>query len=75
MTRIEMFAAAALVAGAAFSAEPGFTDLFDGKTLDGWKTNGGSAEYREAAAKIFGEICRLGNFERTLPAPEKDENA
>ena len=41
MTRIEMFAAAALVAGAAFSAEPGFTDLFDGKTLDGWKTNGG----------------------------------
>ena len=30
MTRIEMFAAAALVAGAAFYAEPGFTDLFDG---------------------------------------------
>ena len=54
MTRIEMFAAAALVAGAAFSAEPGFTDLFDGKTLDGWKTNGGSAEYHVEDGVIAG---------------------
>ena len=36
--------------------------------------NGGSAEYREAAAKVFNEICRLGNFERTLPAPADEEN-
>lgn len=49
-----MFAAAALVAGAAFSAEPGFTDLFDGKTLDGWKTNGGSAEYHVEDGVIAG---------------------
>ncbi len=26
-------------------AEQGFVDLFDGKTLKGWKLNGGSAEY------------------------------
>ena len=28
---------------------------------------GGSEEYREATAKVFSEICRLGDFERTLP--------
>ena len=33
---------------------------------------GGSNEYREATAKVFGEICRLGNFERTLPAPSSE---
>ena len=33
--------------------------------------NGGSAEYRESTAKVFNEICRLGGFERTLPAPEE----
>ena len=33
---------------------------------------GGSEEYREATAKVFGEICRLGNFEKTLPAPEEN---
>ncbi|MBO4284358.1 MAG: (d)CMP kinase [Clostridia bacterium] len=33
---------------------------------------GGSEEYREATAKVFGEICRLGNFEKTLPAPEQN---
>ena len=54
------------------------TEIIIGKPLTQEElgfVEGGSAEYREAAAKIFGEICRLGNFERTLPAPEKDENA
>ena len=54
------------------------TEIIIGKPLSQEElgfVNGGSAEYRVAAAKIFGEICRLGNFERTLPAPEKDENA
>ena len=30
----------------ASAADSGFVDLFDGRTLNGWKINGGSAEYR-----------------------------
>ncbi len=28
-----------------FAADEGWTPLFDGKTLDGWKVNGGFARY------------------------------
>ena len=52
------------------------TEIHFGKPISheelGFK-HGGSAEYQEAAGKIFAEICRLGNFEKTLPAP-KEEN-
>lgn len=49
------------------------TEILIGKpiTLEELGMNkGGSAEYQEAAARIFEEICRLGNFEKTLPAPK-----
>ncbi len=36
------------------AAEPGFVDLFDGKTTKGWKLNGGSAEYSVADGVITG---------------------
>lgn len=51
------------------------TEIIIGKPLSQEElgfVNGGSAEYREAAAKVFNEICRLGNFERTLPDPERE---
>ena len=53
------------------------TEIIIGKPLSQEElgfVNGGSAEYREAAAKVFNEICRLGNFERTLPAPSNEKN-
>ncbi len=39
---------------AAYAAEPGFIDLFDGKTTQGWTLNGGSAEYTVADGVITG---------------------
>lgn len=51
------------------------TEIIIGKPLSQEElgfVNGGSAEYRDAAAKVFNEICRLGNFERTLHAPEQE---
>ena len=54
MKSVMVSAAAALLAGAAFAAEQGFTDLFDGKTLNGWKLNGGSAEYSVEDGTIAG---------------------
>ncbi|MBP5610451.1 MAG: hypothetical protein J6X72_03835, partial [Clostridia bacterium] len=50
------------------------TEIIIGKPLSQEElglVNGGSSEYRDAAAKVFNEICRLGNFERTLPASEE----
>jgi len=42
-TKMMMMALGAVCAAGA--ADPGFTDLFDGRTLNGWKLNGGSAQY------------------------------
>ena len=51
-----LLAAAATVAlaGAAHASDPGFVDLFDGRTLNGWKLNGGSAEYSVEDGTIAG---------------------
>jgi hypothetical protein len=46
--------AAIILAGMAQAADPGFVDLFDGKTLKGWKLNGGSAEYSVKDGAIVG---------------------
>jgi acetyl esterase/lipase len=35
-------------------ADEGWTTLFDGKTLDGWKVNGGKAEYEVEGGAIVG---------------------
>src|SRR4051794_1554484 len=34
--------------------DEGWTSLFDGKTLDGWKVNGGKAEYKVEDGAIVG---------------------
>lgn len=34
-------------------------------------TGSGSAQYNAAAERIFGTICSLGGYSRTLPAPEE----
>ena len=46
--------AAVAIFSTAVSGEQGFVDLFDGRTLDGWKTNGGSAEYHVEDGTIAG---------------------
>ena len=38
----------------AFAADEGWTPLFDGKTLDGWKVNGGHARYEVEDGTIVG---------------------
>ncbi len=40
---------------AAADEEEGFVSIFDGKTLDGWKTHGGSAKYKVENGEIVGE--------------------
>ena len=42
------------IASMAVAAEQGFTSLFNGATLDGWKVRGGSAEYAVENGDIVG---------------------
>ena len=51
---MEPYSSTPAIAGAARAADTGFVDLFDGRTLNGWKTNGGSAEYRVEDGTIAG---------------------
>ena len=51
---MELSSTTPVIAGAAHAADPGFANLFDGRTLNGWKTNGGSAEYRVENGTIVG---------------------
>ena len=44
----------ACLAPCAFADDAGWTRLFDGKTLDGWKVNGGKATYRVEDGTIVG---------------------
>ena len=63
-----------LVAGlalTALAAEPGFVDLFDGKSLQGWKLNGGSAEYAVENGEITGR-CLPGTPGNTFLCTEKE---
>ncbi|WP_200390588.1 3-keto-disaccharide hydrolase [Roseibacillus ishigakijimensis] len=47
--------------------ESGFTALFDGKTLDGWRKTGGTAEYevKDGAIRGFGQNVKGNTFLRT----------
>lgn len=51
---VPVFALALAVAGPGRADEPGWVALFDGKTLDGWKVNGGFAKYRVDDGAIVG---------------------
>jgi Domain of Unknown Function (DUF1080) len=46
--------AVALAQGIAGGDDEGWTPLFDGKTLDGWKVNGGTASYKVEEGAIVG---------------------
>ncbi|WP_193211471.1 3-keto-disaccharide hydrolase [Luteolibacter marinus] len=50
-----------------YAAEPGFTDLFNGKDLTGWKKVNGNGEYRIEDGQIvgFGENVKSNTFLRT----------
>ena len=63
--------AVALLAGMAQAADPGFVDLFDGKSLKGWKLNGGSAEYSVQDGVIAG-VGVPGTPGNTFLCTEKD---
>ena len=49
------------------AAEPGFTDLFNGKDLTGWKRVNGNGEYKIEDSQIvgFGENVKSNTFLRT----------
>jgi hypothetical protein len=49
------------------AAEPGFTDLFNGKDLTGWKRVNGNGEYKIEDGQIvgFGENVKSNTFLRT----------
>ena len=44
----------ALISGRTALADEGWVPLFDGKTLDGWKVNGGTASYKVEDGAIVG---------------------
>ncbi len=54
-------AAAMLVSPVAVAAEPGFTSLFDGKSLEGWKFNEAADSFsvEDGAIKASGRRCHL----------------
>ena len=56
-----------LAAPLAQAAEPGFTDLFNGKDLSGWKRVNGTGEYKIEGNEIlgFGENVKNNTFLRT----------
>ena len=43
-----------ILGGTSFADEPGWVPLFDGKTLDGWTINGGTASYKVEGGAIVG---------------------
>lgn len=58
---------------AAWSAEEGFVDLFDGKTLDGWVQHGGTAKYTiEDGAVVGTSVPKTGNSFLCTPRDYSD---
>ncbi len=51
---VRAFALTSILVGASFAEDSGWTPLFDGKTLDGWKVNGGTAAYKVEDGVIVG---------------------
>ncbi len=68
----KLFVLAVVAAAAATqAADPGFVDLFDGKTLNGWKINGGAAEYCVEDGTIAG-VSVPGTPGNTFLCTEKE---
>ena len=59
------------LAGITFAQEDGFVSLFDGKTLNGWVKNGGSATYRVDDGTIVG-TCTPNTPHNTFLCTEKE---
>lgn len=62
-----LFAAALCALPFCSAAEPGFTELFNGKDFAGWKKVNGNGEFRIAGGEIigFGENVKSNTFMRT----------
>ena len=63
--------AAALSAGALVAAEPKWTSLFDGKTLNGWKLVQGHAKFEVRDGTLVGLVTE-GETQNTFLATEDD---
>jgi hypothetical protein len=61
------FAAILFALATSHATEPGFTDLFNGKDLSGWKKVNGNGEFRIEDGQIvgFGEKVKSNTFLRT----------
>jgi len=62
-----ILATALLATSLCHAAEPGFTDLFNGKDLSGWKRVNGNGEFKIEGNQIvgFGEKVKSNTFLRT----------
>ena len=69
--KIALMTMSCVAALAACAVEPGFTSLFDGKTLEGWTLNGGSAEYAVENGEITGR-CVPGTPGNTFLCTAKE---
>ena len=54
LTPVMALAFAVILGVASLADDPGWVSLFDGKSLDDWKVNGGSAAYKVEDGSIVG---------------------
>ena len=69
-----LFIGVAALAFSCAAAEDGFTEIFDGKTLDGWETRGGDAFYVVSNGCIRGECVMHVPFNTFLITKRHYEN-
>lgn len=72
MRKIIWFVLLSTVLGSAYAAEPKWVNLFDGKTLNGWKILGGKATFKVEKGVIVGTTSTGGENYNTFLCTEKE---